>query len=148
MKILKQLSKILFSLYLFLFVQNSHAEEIKNIWSEIEKKEVSNNKLNNVDISNNKNQTQGIKVQLSNENILVDQNLDNSNVLLAGLFDPDLNDLNLEMWTNTNGLEIKKLLEKIQTKKKMQKLKIYLIVLKFSFGKIFSICLSGAGKLI
>ncbi len=117
MKILKQLSKILFSLYLFLFVQNSHAEEIKNIWSEIEKKEVSNNKLNNVDISNNTNQTQGIKVQLSNENILVDQNLDNSNVLLAGLFDPDLNDLNLEMWTNTNGLEIKKLLEKIQTKK-------------------------------
>ena len=117
MKILKQLSKILFSLCLFLFVQNSHAEEIKNIWSEIEKKEVSNNKLNNVDISNNTNQTQGIKVQLSNENILVDQNLDNSNVLLAGLFDPDLNDLNLEMWTNTNGLEIKKLLEKIQTKK-------------------------------
>ena len=108
MKILKQLSKILFSLCLFLFVQNSHAEEIKNIWSEIEKKEVSNNKLNNVDISNNTNQTQGIKVQLSNENILVDQNLDNSNVLLAGLFDPDLNDLNLEMWTNTNGLEIKK----------------------------------------
>ena len=36
---------------------------------------------------------------------------------MAGLFDPDLNDLNLEMWTNTNGLEIKKLLEKIQTKK-------------------------------
>ena len=51
------------------------------------------------------------------DSILVDQNLDNSNVLLAGLFDPDLNDLNLEMWTNTNGLEIKKLLEKIQTKK-------------------------------
>ena len=81
------------------------------------KKEVSNNKLNNVDISNNTNQTQGIKVQLSNENILVDQNLDNSNVLLAGLFDPDLNDLNLEMWTNTNGLEIKKLLKKFKTKK-------------------------------
>ena len=35
-----------------------------------------------------------------------------------------------------------------QTKKKKQKLKSYLIVLKFSFGKIFSICLSGAGKLI
>ena len=48
------------------------------------KKRRSNNKLNNVDISNNTNQTQGIKVQLSNENILVDQNLDNSNVLLAG----------------------------------------------------------------
>ena len=117
MKILKQLSKILFSVSFFLFVQNSHAEEIKEIWSEIEKKGVSNNKVNNLDISNNTNQTQGIKVQLSNENILVDQNLDNSNVLLAGLFDPDLNDLNLEMWTNTNGLEIKKLLEKIQTKK-------------------------------
>jgi len=30
----------------------------------------------------------------------------------------------------------------------MQKLKFYLIVLKFSFGKIFSICFIGAGKLI
>ena len=77
----------------------------------IEKKEVTNNeKTNDVDISNKLNQPEGIKVKLSDENIVVDQNLDNSNILLAGLFDPDDNDLNLNMWSKTDGIKIKKLL--------------------------------------
>ena len=38
---------------------------------------------------------------------MVDQNLDNSNILLAGLFDPDDNDLNLDMWSKTDGIKLK-----------------------------------------
>ena len=39
MKISKLLSKILFFAYFFLFIQFVYAQEIKEIWSEIEKKE-------------------------------------------------------------------------------------------------------------
>ena len=117
MKISKQLSKILISVSFFLFAQFAQAQEIKEIWSEIEKKEVTNTKsTNNVVTSSDSNKLEGVKVKLSDENIVVDQNLDNSNILLAGLFDPDENDLKLDMWSKTDGTKIKKLLEKIQSK--------------------------------
>ena len=117
MKISKQLSKILISASFFLIVLSAQAQEVKEIWSEIEKKEIKNTESkNNVDISINTDQLEGVKVKLSDENIVVDQNLDNSNILLAGLFDPDDNDLNLDMWSKTDGIKIKKLLEKIQSK--------------------------------
>ena len=117
MKILKQLSKILISASFFLFIQSVQAQEIKEFWSEIEKKEIKNTESkNNEDTSINIDQLEGVKVKLSDENIVVDHNLDNSNILLAGLFDPDDNDLNLDMWSKTDGIKIKKLLEKIQSK--------------------------------
>ena len=117
MKISKQLSKILISASFFLFVLSVQAQEVKEIWSEIEKKEIKNTESkNNLDTSINTDQLEGVKVKLSDENIVVDQNLDNSNILLAGLFDPDDNDLNLDMWSKTDGTKIKKLLEKIQAK--------------------------------
>ncbi len=118
MKILKQLSNILISLSFILLAQFVQAQEIKEIWLEIEKKKNTNNQsTNNTDTSINTDQLEGVKVKLSDENIVVDQNLDNSNILLAGLFDPDDNDLNLNMWSKTDGIKIKKLLEKIQSKK-------------------------------
>ena len=118
MKILKQLSKILVFASFFLLPQSVHTQEIKEIWTEIEKKEVSKNDPNkNLDTSININQIEGVKVKLSDENIVVEKKIDNSNILLAGLFDPDENDLKLEMWSKTDGMEIKKLLETIQSKK-------------------------------
>ncbi len=117
MKISKQLSKILIFTFFTLLVQFANAQEIKEIWSEIEKKDISNNKSENNDNNINiLNQPEGIKVKLSDQNILIDQNLDNSNTLLSGLFDPDDNDLSLNMWSKTDGIEIKKQLEKIQSK--------------------------------
>ena len=101
-----------------MFIQFVYAQEIKEIWSEIEKKEVTNIDINNKENnSSNITQFEGVKVKLSDENILVEQNLDNSEILLAGLFDPDDNDLNIDMWSKTDGIEIKKLLKKIQSKK-------------------------------
>ena len=117
MKISKQLSKFLIFASFFFFVLSAQAQEVKEIWSEIEKKEIKNTESkNNEDTSINIDQLEGIKVKLSDENIVVDQNLDNSNILLAGLFDPDDNDLNLDMWSKTDGIKIKKLLEKIKSK--------------------------------
>ena len=51
MKISKQLSKILIFTFFILLVQSAKAQEIKEIWSEIEKKDISNNKSNNNDDS-------------------------------------------------------------------------------------------------
>ena len=117
MKISKQLSKILIFTFFILLVQSAKAQEIKEIWSEIEKKGISNNESTNNDNNTNiVNQPEGIKVKLSDQNILIDQNLDNSNTLLSGLFDPDDNDLSLDMWSKTNGIEIKKQIERIQSK--------------------------------
>ncbi len=117
MKISKQLSKILILIFFILLVQSTKAEEVKEIWSEIEKKDISNNESENNDNSTVVvNQVEGVEVKFSDENILVDQNLDNSNILLSGLFDPDDNDLKLDMWSRTDGAAIKKQLERIQSK--------------------------------
>ena len=117
MKTSKQLSKILIFTFFISLVQSAEAQEIKEIWSEIEKKDISNNvSENNDDSTSVVNQVEGVKVKLSDENILVDQNLDNSNSLLSGLFDPDDNDLKLDMWSKTDGAAIKKQLERIQSK--------------------------------
>ncbi len=117
MKISKQLSKILIFTFFILLAQSAKAQEIKEIWSEIEKKDISNDKSENNDNSTViVNQVEGVEVKLSDENILVDQNLDNSNILLSGLFDPDDNDLKLDMWSKTDGAAIKKQLERIQSK--------------------------------
>ena len=82
MKISKQLSKILISASFFLFALLAQAQEVKEIWSEIEKKEIKNTEQkNDVGISINTDQLEGVKVKLSDENIVVDQNLDNSDIL-------------------------------------------------------------------
>ncbi len=117
MKISKQLSKILILTSFILLVQFAKAQEIKEIWSEIEKKEISENEsVNNEDSKSVVNELEGVEVKFSDENILVEQNLDSSNILLSGLFDPDDNDLKLDMWSKTDGIEIKKQLENIQSK--------------------------------
>ena len=103
MKISKQLSKILIFTFFILLIQFAKAQEIREIWSEIEKKEVSNNEsLNNDGSKSVINQLESVKVKLSDENILVEQNLDSPNILLSGLFDPDDNDLKLDMWSKTD----------------------------------------------
>ncbi len=117
MKISKQLSKILFFTFFILLAQSAQAQEIKEIWSEIEKKNISNNESENNDESTNVlDQVESVKVKFSDENILVDQNLDNTNSLLSGLFDPDDNDLKIDMWLKTDGAAIKKQIERIQSK--------------------------------
>ena len=118
MKILKPLGKVLIPLFFIFLVQISQAEEIKEIWVEIENKDLNKKEIKNkVGDVDELSQPQGIKIKLSNENILVDQNLENSNNLVAGLIDPADNDLNLGMWSNTDGTKIKKLLKNIQFKK-------------------------------
>ena len=117
MKILKQLSKFFLST---LLISNSfnllNANEPVDIWN-IEKKE---NEETNVLIqteNNESNVIQGIKIDQQNEKIFVNDTLDASKIELAGLYDPEENGLSIDMWSNSNGEDIKYILGNLKSKK-------------------------------
>ncbi len=118
MKILKQLSKFFIILLIILtFVKPAISNEPIDIWN-IEKKENSVEETlikNNASI-NNEN-TNGIKIQDQNENIIINNSVGLNDVKLAGLYDPAENGLSIDMWSNSNGNEIKYFLEKLISKK-------------------------------
>ena len=117
MKISKQLSKICIVLLTFYFLtQVSFAAEPVDIWK-IKKTDISNE----TDVENNETTNteiiQGVKIEQQNENVIINQELDATDVKLAGLYDPAENGLNIDMWSNSNGAEITSSLEKINSKK-------------------------------
>jgi hypothetical protein len=117
MKILKQLSKIYIVLLTFYFLtQVSFAAEPADIW-QIKKTDISNE----TDVENNETTNteiiQGVKIEQQNENVIINQELDVADVKLAGLYDPAENGLNIDMWSNSSGVEIISSLEKINSKK-------------------------------
>ena len=117
MKISKQLSKIYIVLLTFYFlIQVSFAAEPADIWK-INKTDISNE----TDVENNETTNteiiQGVKIEQQNENVIINQELDATDVKLAGLYDPAENGLNIDMWSNSNGDEITASLEKIYSTK-------------------------------
>ena len=117
MKILKQLNRLFLLLVLstVLFQTTFADEKVTNIWKTIETKKTANENIKE-DVKIDSNKIQGIKIKLNDDDITVNNELDQSKELLAGLFDPADNDLNLNMWTNSNGNEVKNLLEKLNSK--------------------------------
>ena len=115
MKILKSLNNFIFFLSLFLFfeISISYSNEPVDIWdikkidSEIAKEEIRKNNVNiissNIESENN-NQT------ISSFDIIGKQEMQ-----LIGLYDPQENNLNIDMWMNTDGDQIKSIIKKINT---------------------------------
>ncbi len=117
MKISKQLSKIYIVLLTFYFLtQVLFAAEPVDIWK-IKKTDITNE----TDVENNKTTNteiiQNVKIEQQNEKVIINQELDATDVKLAGLYDPAENGLNIDMWSNSSGAEITSLLEKINSKK-------------------------------
>ena len=113
MKILKQLSKIIFKITLILFFYNfSFANEPIDIWK-IEKKDIINkeNSTSNINASNNLNTNTTLTVQSSSE-IVINKEIESSTIKLAGLYDPAQNVLKIDMWSNSDGELIKSILNK------------------------------------
>ena len=118
MKILKKLSKFFTILFIFIIFNNSAiSNEPVDIWN-IEKPKSS---IENTSIENNENinneSIQGIKILNQNENIIINNSMDSSDIKLAGLYDPAENGLSIDMWSNSRGEEIKYFLEKLSSKK-------------------------------
>ncbi len=123
MKILKSLSKKIFLITsIFFFVINSFAEEKpSDIWNitetetqkNLNKKETSQKNEN----ENEKNLTNSIyEMQPKNlENqITFDQNLISDEVKIFGLYDPEDNGLDINMWSNTDGDQLKNIFKKLK----------------------------------
>ena len=114
MKILKQLSK--FFLFIFLLINPVSANEPVDIWN-IEKKDTEENEILIENTNDDENKIiQGIKIEQQNEKILVNNALGASEIKLAGLYDPEENGLSIDMWSNSNGEDIKYVLDNITTK--------------------------------
>ncbi len=119
MKILKLLNKIQITLYVFLFLIVNFkvfSNEPVDIWSlnqsEQKKKEQKIKIENNLETDENSLIIKTINNEESK--ILEDGNLSTSEILLAGLYDPEEYGLNIEMWSNSEGEELKKILNDIE----------------------------------
>ncbi len=115
MKILKLLNKkkIIFFFYFFLIFSNALSNETVDIWNLEKKSEDTKKNLENlqendekISITDNLNKTSTISITEEN-------NLDLKNKYVVGLYDPDENDLSINMWEFTDGEKISKIVEKI-----------------------------------
>ena len=119
MKISKLLNNKILLLSLFFIFSNSIANEPADIWNidktttkdieinneglvpeEISEETISIYDLNNQKKQNNKNQ------------VLLENNIEDK-ISLFGIYDPDENNLSIEMWNKSEGDEIKKIFDKI-----------------------------------
>ena len=116
MKILKLLNRniFIFLFSYFLIISTSFANETVDIWNlennkknnEIIKKKENLDKNNNQTSINNLNSTNLIAVEQDEK-----FNQDENNLL--GLYDPDENDLTIDMWEKSDGDKITQIVEKI-----------------------------------
>ena len=115
MKLLN-LNKIAYIWVIFiLLLCNSNAEDVVDIWkknqnnqssNQGEKKAKDQKNINKIDISNFKEKEKTIEVT----NSFNDKNRDK---VIYGIYDPDANDFNLNMWSNSDGSEIKEIIKRI-----------------------------------
>ncbi len=118
MKILNQLSKFFIILFITsFFAKLGNSNEPVDIWS-IDKNEnvIEETLIENNQSIKNKN-TKKIKILDQNKNIIINNSIDSNNIKLAGLYDPAENGLSIDMWSNSNGKEIKYFLDKLSSKK-------------------------------
>ena len=117
MKILKLLNKKNLSIIVsFFFLQNSYSTEPVDIWNlEIDSNK---DKISENEIIENENLLPSTIFNIQNEKkeitINEEENLLSKNINIAGIYDPSDNDLSIDMWKNSNGLELLKVVEKIQ----------------------------------
>ena len=121
MKILKLLNNKSFSILCFFFIvfsQNLSAEEDPvDIWNleEMPKKEIlsDNDKIQEENINKSKiYEMQSDKTSL--ESIVEDQKLSSKKIYISGIYDPEDNDLSIEMWVNSDGANILKIIKRVQ----------------------------------
>ena len=107
MKILKQSSKLIFLLLLFsFFTSKINSNEAVDIWNlNKEKKKEQNISINDLK-SDDEDEISQISLENKNIEILKEENLDKNKILLVGLYDPAENNLDIDMWTKTDGKEI------------------------------------------
>ena len=120
---LSPLNKLIFSIIFFTILTFSFAigeEEPVDIWK---KKENKNEQINNGDEKKNITiESPILSDDVSKIIIKIDENkIENPNQSVIGIFDPEENNFNLDMWSTSDGNDIKKILKRIN-KLKLSKL--------------------------
>ena len=126
MRILKLLNKILLSILIIfiIFVRSSYSEEQPvDIWNIDKSKIDQSNKNDTGDINQkfkneNLNQISTLKTinlepQNSIEQVEFDQNLNSKKIKILGLYDPEDFGLSLNMWSNSDGDQLKNIFAKL-----------------------------------
>ena len=118
MTILRLSNKFFIFLIVYIFFINyAISNEPVDIWNiektenVIEKKLLDNNKENN-----DGETIQGLEIVDQNKNIIVNSSLGKNEIKLAGLYDPAENGLSIDMWSYSNGEEIKNILKELNSK--------------------------------
>ena len=122
MKILKLLNKKHFLVIIILLVgPSSYAENNPvDIWN-IEKKKIEEISQNNLPVDENKDnlksnsETSIYEMQSQNQDDIIelDQNLDSQSVKIVGLYDPEDFGLDINMWANSDGDQLKNIFLKL-----------------------------------
>tara|TARA_B100000029_G_scaffold195179_1_gene193282 strand:- start:2705 stop:4471 length:1767 start_codon:yes stop_codon:yes gene_type:complete len=121
MKISKLLNKKNFLFFIFfIFFGNSIANEPVDIWNIDKTKNETEQKSQNDSLVSEEISEETISIyDLNNQNkknnqnqVLLENNLEDK-ISLYGLYDPDENNLSIEMWNKSEGEEIKKIFDKI-----------------------------------
>ena len=123
MKILKLLNKKYFSIiFALVLVLNSYAEDKPvDIW-ELDKKNIESKNQNTNEVTQNEEETKnnselGIyEMQPSNkkEIIQLEQDFNSEQIKIIGLYDPDKYGLDINMWSNSDGDQLKNIFSKLK----------------------------------
>ena len=122
MKILRLLSKKNFSIILILilcFTANAEDQPV-DIWN-IEQKEADDSSISNQSIiteeseleSNSVSEIYSMQSKKKNDSIQLDETLINKEIKIYGLYDPEDYGLDINMWLNSNGNQIKNIFSRI-----------------------------------
>ena len=121
MKILKLLNKNFFLIILFFFLGSKVLAEDKpvDIWNiEKDNKDIKSSaeEIDTKDISEKNNNNEAIIYtnQIGSENLIEeDQNIYSKNIKILGLYDPEDYGLDIDMWSNSDGDQLKSILSKL-----------------------------------
>ncbi len=120
MKILKLLNKKNLSIFIISILLSSNIliaeEEPVDIWDLEKKKEENNTSTFNNEKTDSEEITIEIKEteSIDTSNIINSDFLEDNKINIAGLYDPADNELNINMWSNSNGEEIKTIINKLK----------------------------------
>ena len=105
----------IFIIIIFVFFKNNlNSTETVDIWNLENKENIEITTQNPDDQNSNLKKSLYDKIKSKNieASVFNDENID-KNIMLAGLYDPQENNLKIDMWTNSNGEKIKIILNKI-----------------------------------
>ena len=119
MKTLRRLNNLYINFFVILFITiNVYANEPVDIWNidKVDNSKVPKDASIKID-TKNKNLIKGLQTQQQENLITIGKKLETETVMLAGLYDPAENGLTIDMWSNSDGDQIKQLLDRINNKK-------------------------------